>query len=72
MSKQVKKSKTINFNSWIALLEAIIFLLSKDVIPLNPAIQGSILIGVNAIINIILRFKTKEPLEVKKRQRANK
>lgn len=69
MSKEVKKSKTINFNTWIAGLETVLFLLAKDIIPVNPAIQGSIIIGVNAIINILLRFKTKEPLEpIKKKE----
>ena len=70
MSKEVKKSKTINFNSWIAGLETILFLLGKDIIPIDPAIQASIIIGINAVINIILRFKTTEPITVKKKYKG--
>ncbi len=67
MAKEAKKSKTINFNSWIAGLETVLFLLGKDILPIDPAIQASIIIGINAVINIILRFKTSEPLAVKKK-----
>lgn len=68
MSKSAKKSKTINFNSWIAGLETVLFLLGKDIIPLDPAMQASIIIGINAVINIILRLKTSEPIELKKKE----
>ncbi|MFX0022144.1 MAG: hypothetical protein ACFE9S_07445 [Candidatus Hermodarchaeota archaeon] len=70
MAKTATHSKTVWFNSVVAGLETVLFLLGKEVIPLDPATQASIILAINAVVNIILRFKTAEPIELKKYKSA--
>lgn len=66
MSKQASKSKTVRYNSIVTGAEIILLLLAKDIIPLDPAMQAAIVTAVNAIVNIVLRFATKEGITLKK------
>lgn len=54
------KSNTVQVNSLLGIIWAAV--LNSEMIQSNPE-YTAILGGVSALINIILRFKTKKPLE---------
>lgn len=66
MAKKARKSKTIWYNTVFIALEAILLLFTKDIVPIDPALQATIIIGVNAGINVLLRLATTEGIEIKK------
>jgi hypothetical protein len=56
------KSNTVQFNGVVALLWFLDVLGDTSIIADNPE-YTSVLGGVMALVNILLRFKTKKPLE---------
>lgn len=66
MAKQVTQSKTILFNSLGIGLETILLILAKDIIPISPEMQIYFVAIINALMNILLRFATKEGVTLKK------
>lgn len=66
MVKSATKSKTILFNSLGIGLEVILLFLAKDIVPVPPEIQISIIAIVNALMNVLLRFATKEGITLKR------
>jgi hypothetical protein len=61
MFKGIFKSNTIQFNGSVALLWFLDVLSQTNFIGNNPE-YASLLTGIVALVNILLRFKTKKPL----------
>lgn len=68
MAKKARQSKTMWYNTVFVILEAILLAFTKDIIPMDPALQGTIIIGLNAGINVLLRLATTEGIELKKKE----
>lgn len=56
------KSNTVQFNGGAALLWFLSVLMDADFVKDNPE-YSAIAAGIMALVNILLRFKTKKPLE---------
>ena len=68
MAKTATQSKTLWFNYLGIALETVAFILGKNILPISPAIQASILLAVNGLINAKLRYMTSESIEKKTKE----